>query len=107
VKARNLRGVEISSSRKGLVGDLLRKGTTYDLWTLDPAAVTVGGSGDRNDDELGGSTSPLNAQLGVGVGVGAEELNGLSVLLPCKRKGGQLYLGACVWRGANPSFLGA
>ena len=97
MKARNLRGVEISSSRKeGLVGDLSRKGTAYDLWTLDPAAV--GGSGDQND----GAISPLDVQPGVG----AEELNGLSVLLPCRRKGGQLYLGACVCAARIHPFWG-
>ncbi|KAF8471561.1 hypothetical protein DFH94DRAFT_195514 [Russula ochroleuca] len=88
VKARNLRGLEINASRKGLVGDLLRKGTAYDLWALDPA--TVSRRGDDDDDDglgLGGAASLSDAQ----VGVGAEELNGLSVLLPCKRKGGQLY----------------
>ncbi|KAF8496848.1 hypothetical protein F5888DRAFT_1614298 [Russula emetica] len=70
MKAKNLRDLEINSSRVGgLVGDLMRKGTAYDVWSLDPDPAVSG------------------------VGVGAEELNGLSVLLPCKRKGGKkLYL---------------
>lgn len=103
MKARNLRGLEINASRKGLVGDLLRKGTAYDLWALDPA--TVSRRGDDDDDDglgLGGAASLSDAQ----VGVGAEELNGLSVLLPCKRKGGQLYHGACVARRESISFFG-
>jgi hypothetical protein len=37
------------------------------------------------------SSLPSAAEV---TGVGAEELNGLSVLLPCKRKGGKLHLGA-------------
>jgi len=79
VKARNLQRLEISS-RVGLVGDLHRKSTAYDVWVLDPI------SGDhQGDDELGKRAGPP-------VGVSAEELSGLSVLLPCKRKGGKLYL---------------
>jgi len=110
VKARNLRGLEINSSRTGLAGDLLRKGTAYDLWTLDPAAsggaqLGGGGSGSWGQDELGGgggATSPSAAQE---VGVGAEELNGLSVLLPRKKKGGQLYLGALRVAGVKFDLL--
>jgi hypothetical protein len=102
MKARNLRDLEINSSRVGgLVGDLMRKGTAYDVWALDPASSSSGGgsantsagaSGDQ--DGLGGmisSSLPSATQI---AGVGAEELNGLSVLLPRKRKGGKLYLGA-------------
>lgn len=77
------------------MGDLLRKGTAYDLWALDPAAAASGGgaheSGNWDQDELGSATSPSAAAQ---VGVGAEELNSLSVLLPRKRKGGKLYVGA-------------
>jgi hypothetical protein len=40
---------------------------------------------------ISSSSLPSAAQE---AGVGAEELNGLSVLLPSKRKGGKLYLGA-------------
>ena len=103
VKAKNLRGLEINSSRTGLVGDLLRKNTAYDLWTLDPAATNGGGahgSGSVDQEEVGGATSPSAATH---VGVDAEELNHLSVLLPCKRKSGKLYLGAS--RGVNRSFF--
>lgn len=97
LKARNLRDLEINSSHRagGLVGDLMRKGTAYDVWALDPvgtsggASASASASGDQ--DGFGGmisSSSPSTAQV---AGVGAEELNGLSVLLPCKRKGGKLY----------------
>ncbi|KAI0296850.1 hypothetical protein BC826DRAFT_907982, partial [Russula brevipes] len=67
VKAKGLQGLEISS-RIGLVGDLMRKSTAYDLWALEPRVTAVH------------------------VGVSAEELGSLSVLLPRKRKGGKLYL---------------
>ena len=97
MKAKNLRGLEFNSSRTGLVGDLLRKNTTYDLWALDPAASDgAHGSGSGDQDELGGATSSSAAAQ---AGVDAEELNHLSVLLPCKRKSGKLYLGA--WRVAR------
>ena len=111
IKARNLRDLEINSSRVGLVGDLMRKGTAYDVWALDPAvasAASGGGStpgGDDQDGQIGGmiSSLPTSAQV---AGVGAEELNGLSVLLPCKRKGGRLYLGAFAFAFArSTAFL--
>ncbi len=94
MKPRNLRDLEIDTSRVGLVGDLWRKSTAYDVWALDPATASGGGSGsgggswdqDELELELGGVTSSSS--------VGAEELNGLSILLPSKRKGGKLYLGA-------------
>jgi hypothetical protein len=38
------------------------------------------------------SSSPLPSAAHV-ADVGAEELNGLSILLPSKRKGGKLYIG--------------
>ncbi|KAH9961040.1 hypothetical protein BC827DRAFT_1267790 [Russula dissimulans] len=81
VKARNLQRLEISS-RVGLVGDLHRKSIAYDVWALEP----IGGGDHQGDDELGKGAGPPV------VGVSAEELNGLSVMLPCKRKGGKLYL---------------
>lgn len=66
----------------------MRKGTAYDVWVLDPASSSSGGASASGDqDGFGGMGSSS-------VGVGAEELNGLSVLLPRKRKGGKLYLGA-------------
>ncbi|KAH9972907.1 hypothetical protein BJV74DRAFT_889106 [Russula compacta] len=99
VKARNLRGLEISSSSQmGLVrGDLLlrkRGGATYDLWALEPTAAAGGGAsahasgnggGDDDRDEFGGTVAAA-------ADVCAEELSSLSVLLPCKRKGGKVYL---------------
>ena len=66
-----------SSSAGGPVGDLSRKTTTYDIWSLLPSSSGGGSNGDHHHPH-----------------VGAEELNSLSVLLPCKRKGGKLFLGA-------------
>ena len=98
MKAKNLRDIEISSSRVGvgLVGDLMRKGTAYDVWALDPAtsdAVASGGGGGKASCDQDGFGRMVSSSSSV-EGVGAEELNGLSVLLPRKRKGGKLYLGA-------------
>jgi hypothetical protein len=104
MKARNLRDIEINSPHRagGPVGDLMRKGTAYDVWALDPAASSGGGgsanaSASGDQDGFGGMISSSSSSLPSAAevaGVGAEELNGLSVLLPCKRKGGKLYLGA-------------
>jgi len=98
MKARNLRDLEINLSSRagGRVGDLMKKGTVYDVWALDPAAALDGGSANASGDQggFGGMTSPLSSAAQVTAGVGAEELNGLSVLLPCKRKRGRLYLSA-------------
>ena len=100
MKARNLRDLEINSSHRmsvgGRVGDVMRKGTAYDVWALDPhpaaaAAAASSSSASGDQDGSGGKISSSTAQV---AGVGAEELNGLSVLLPSKRKGGKLYLGA-------------
>jgi hypothetical protein len=78
------------------VGDLVRKGTAYDVWALDPASSSGGGSANASEDQDGSGEmiSPSLPSATQVVGVGAEELNGLSVLLPRKRKGGKLYLGA-------------
>jgi len=102
MKARNLRDIEINSPHRagGPVGDLMRKGTAYDVWALDPAASSGGGgsanaSASGDQDGFGGMISSSSSSLPSAAevaGVGAEELNGLSVLLPCKRKGGKLYL---------------
>jgi hypothetical protein len=99
VRAKNLHGLEVAH-RLGLVGDLIRKNTAYDVWALEPAAAGAGagagaarapasgsGSGSGDKGKVGGAPAHVGH-------VGAEELNNLSVLLPCKRKGGQLYLGA-------------
>jgi hypothetical protein len=86
IKAKNLRELEIGSSsraREGLVGDLMRKGTAYDVWSLDPASPSSRPAGGDQEGMISSGD----------VGVGAEELNGLSVLLPRKRKKGKLYLG--------------
>ncbi|KAH8990053.1 hypothetical protein EDB86DRAFT_3104228 [Lactarius hatsudake] len=71
VKAKNLQGIQVlsSASASGRVGELSRKSTPYDIWSLSPSA-------DRRPQPH----------------VGAEELNGLSVLLPRKRKCGKLFL---------------
>ena len=83
------------------MGDLMRKGTAYDVWALDPDPASSSSSGGSSGGNANASASandsgdpdPSAAQVVV-AGVGAEELNGLSVLLPRKRKGGKLYLGA-------------
>ncbi|KAH8980788.1 hypothetical protein EDB92DRAFT_1899627 [Lactarius akahatsu] len=74
VKAKNLQGIQVLSSAgvSGRVGELSRKSTAYDIWSLSPPSSS---SGDRHQPH-----------------VGAEELNGLSVLLPRKQKGGKLFL---------------
>ena len=81
VKAKNLHGVRVSSSFSvaGRVGELSRKTTAYDIWSLAPPSSRPSGS-------IGDSQQ---------LHVCAEELNGISVLLPRKRKGGKLFLGAC------------
>lgn len=68
VKPKNLDGLEIdapSSSRSGQVGSLSQKNAVYDIWSM----------GD-DDTEF----------------AGAEELRGLSCLLPRRRKKGKLYI---------------
>jgi len=90
VKAKNLHGLDVAH-RMGLVGDLIRKNAAFDMWALEPAvgeAVQARASGSGIQSELGGAEG-TTAHVGH---VGAEELNNLSVLLPCKRKGGKLYL---------------
>jgi hypothetical protein len=61
------------------VGELSRKTTAYDIWSLSPPS-----SSSHRSANIGDSHHPQ---------VCAEELNGLSVLLPRKRKGGKLFLG--------------
>lgn len=80
VKEKNLQGVQVlsSSSVVGRVGELSRKTTAYDIWSLSPPS-----SSSRQSATIGDSHHPH---------VCAEELNGLSVLLPRKRKGGKLFL---------------
>ncbi|KAJ8591451.1 hypothetical protein M405DRAFT_694367, partial [Rhizopogon salebrosus TDB-379] len=68
VNLKNLDGLEIdapSPSRNGQVGSLSRKGTVYNIWSM----------GDE-DTEF----------------AGAEELRGLSCLLPRRKKSGKLYM---------------
>ncbi|KAG0699010.1 hypothetical protein DFH29DRAFT_67817 [Suillus ampliporus] len=68
IKSKHFDGLEIdapSSSRSGQVGSLSQKGTVYDIWSM----------GD-DDTEF----------------ARAEELRGLSCLLPRKRKSGKLYM---------------
>jgi len=68
IKPKNLDGLEIDAplpSRSGQVGSLSRKGTVYDIWSM----------GDE-DTEF----------------AGAEELRGLSCLLPRRKKAGKLYM---------------
>jgi hypothetical protein len=68
VKPNNLDGVEIDApgfpSRSGQVGSFTRKGAVYDIWSMS-----------NDDTEF------------------AEELKGLSCLLPRKKKSGKLYMG--------------
>ncbi|KAH9961674.1 hypothetical protein BGW80DRAFT_1255783 [Lactifluus volemus] len=67
----------------------------YDIYALEPPLPAVNdenGNNDRCESVQEGSTA---ATAHVGVGVSAEELGSLSVLLPCKRKGGKRHLGAC------------
>ncbi|KAN0141054.1 hypothetical protein V8E53_000810 [Lactarius tabidus] len=80
VKSKNLQGVQVlsSSSVGGRVGELSRKTAAYDIWSLSPPS-----SSSRESVSIGDSYHPQ---------VCAEELNGLSVLLPRKRKGGKLFL---------------
>ena len=77
------------------MGDLVRKNAAYDVWALEPAVGGARGSGNETQGE--GEGTAAGAHMGL---VGAEELNNLSVLLPRKRKGGKLYLGA--WTVACP-----
>lgn len=68
VKPKNLDGLEIdvpSSSRSGQVGSLSRKSAVYDIWSM----------GDDDTDFAG-----------------AEELRGLTCLLPRRKKMGKLYI---------------
>lgn len=90
MKAKSLRGLEVSH-RTGLVGDLVRKSAAYDVWALERSASGARGSGSEDQGEPEGTTAAAGSHVGL---VGAEELDNLSVLLPCKRKGGKLYLGA-------------
>ena len=94
MKTKSLHGLELSH-RTGLVGDLVRKSAAYDLWALEPAVDGARESASENQGEPEGTAA--GAPVGL---VGAEELNNLSVLLPCKGKGGKLYLGA--WTVARP-----
>jgi len=69
VKPKNLDGLEIdlpSSSRSDQVGSLSRKSAVYDIWSM----------GDDDTDFAG-----------------AEELRGLTCLLPRRKKMGKLYIG--------------
>ena len=91
MKAKSLHGLEVSN-RTGLVGDLVRKSAAYDVWALEPAVDRTQGSGSGGEDQGEAKGTVARAHAGL---VGAEELNNLSVLLPCKRRGGKLQLGAC------------
>ena len=94
MKAKSLHGLDVSH-RTGLVGDLVRKSAVYDVWALEPAVGGARWSGSENQGEVEGTAAGAHVGL-----VGVEELNNLSVLLPRKRKGGKLYLGA--WTVARP-----
>jgi hypothetical protein len=105
VKAKSLNGLEVPSLRTGLVGDFVRKNAAYDLWALEPPASVDGARGGKGGEIIGGRTAEAEAGGGALVGVGAEELHNLSVLLPCKRKGGKLFLGACGDTHPIPIYL--
>jgi hypothetical protein len=64
----------------------------YALEPLPPPPVN-NESGDSDRREVVEEDTASTAH--VGLGVNAEELGSLSVLLPCKRKGGKHYLGTC------------
>lgn len=80
VRAKNLQGIQVLSSPSsivGRVGELSRKSIAYDIWSLSASSSSSASIGDSHHPH-----------------VCAEELNGLSVLLPRKRKDGKLFLGA-------------
>lgn len=63
-----------ASARTARIGAISRKHGSYDIWSVGP---------DASAEE---QRTPL-------LGAGAEEVRGLSCLLPRKRKGGKLFLG--------------
>ncbi|KAH9961156.1 hypothetical protein BGW80DRAFT_1255960 [Lactifluus volemus] len=94
VKSSLFQGVKISP-RLDLVGDIHRKRAAYDMYALEPPLPPVDDENGNNDRREGVQEGGTAATAHVGVGVSAEELGNLSVLLPCKRKGGKHYPGAC------------
>ncbi|KAF9557731.1 hypothetical protein CPC08DRAFT_774114 [Agrocybe pediades] len=80
VKPKYLENIKIdvpsSSSKSALVGNVKRKHTSYDIWS-------VGDDNDNNDDEdNNNSTVPI---------IGGEEIKNLTCLLPRTSKKGRLY----------------
>ncbi|KAF8437559.1 hypothetical protein L210DRAFT_3546079 [Boletus edulis BED1] len=83
IQPKHLQGLEIDSpssssssslpSRTARIGSLVRKTTSYDVWSIGPSS----------------SSADANADANV---AGAEELLGLTPLLPRKRKKGRLYI---------------
>ncbi|KAH9961172.1 hypothetical protein BGW80DRAFT_1360495, partial [Lactifluus volemus] len=94
MKSSLFQGVKISP-RSCLVGDIHRKSTAYDMYTLEPLLPAIKHESENYDRRKGVQDGGTAATAHAGVGVSAEELGNLSVLLPCKRKGGKHYLGAC------------
>ncbi|KAH9961683.1 hypothetical protein BGW80DRAFT_1357855, partial [Lactifluus volemus] len=99
VKSSLFQGVKISP-RLGQVGDIHRKNSAYDMYALEPPPPPVDDENGNNDRHEGVQEGGTAATAHVGAGVSAEELGSLSVLLPCKRKGGKLYLGS--WEPSLP-----
>ncbi|KAH9961159.1 hypothetical protein BGW80DRAFT_899607 [Lactifluus volemus] len=91
VKSSLFQGVKISP-RLGQVGDIHRKSTAYDIYALEPPPPLVDDESGNNNRREGVQEGGTAAMAHVGAGVSAEELGSLSVLLPCKRKGGKHYL---------------
>ncbi|KAH9961163.1 hypothetical protein BGW80DRAFT_1360319 [Lactifluus volemus] len=94
VKSSLFQGVK-NSPRLCLVGDVHRKSTAYDTYTLEPPLPAINHESENYNRRKGAQEGGTAATAHVGVGVSAEELGNLSVLLPCKRKGGKHYLGTC------------
>ncbi|KAG6375826.1 hypothetical protein JVT61DRAFT_2684 [Boletus reticuloceps] len=99
IQPKHLQGLEIDSpssssslsspSRTARIGSLVRKTMSYDVWSIGPSS----------------SSADANADANV---AGAEELLGLTPLLPRKRKKGRLYIGKpclCVSSGLRVPFL--
>jgi hypothetical protein len=94
MKSSLFQGVKISP-RSCLVDDIQCKSTGYDMYTLKPLLPAINHESENYDRRKGVQEGGTAATAHVGVGVNAEELGNLSVLLPCKRKGGKHYLSAC------------
>lgn len=78
VKPKHLESLQLdapTSARAARIGAIPRKHTTYDVWSI-------------------GTETTDDKHTPAALAAGAEEMRGLSCLLPRKRKGGKLYVGA-------------